>query len=206
MNLGLAGGSTPLSTYRSLSQLWLPWDRVDAWLTDERWVPLDHPDSNAGAAKQALFDHVPAALHPAPFDEWTPDEAAADYETTLRQVLGSDGGEGIQPDLVILGMGEDGHTASLFPDSSALTETERLYVATWVPRHSSWRLTATVPLLQAAQRLFFLVTGEHKAEAVAAVLEDDEPLPAGVVAAGAADVTWFLDEAAAAELSGGGTD
>jgi len=209
MNLGLAGGSTPLSSYRNLTRLSLPWERVDAWFTDERWVPLDHPDSNARAAREALFDYVPATLHPAPFDEWTPDEAAADYENTLRQVLGSGEAKGaaaaIEPNLVILGMGEDGHTASLYPDTSALGEQERLYVAAWVPQRSAWRLTATIPFLQTARQLFFLVTGEHKAEAVAAVLEDEEPLPAGLVAAGANDVTWFLDEAAAAGISGGGT-
>ncbi len=193
--LGLAGGGTPRTTYLRLREEEVPWRRVDAFLGDERWVPPDHPESNARMARQALLDHVPAEFHPVPWDVGDPGEAAASYEATLGSLMPD-----WSPDVVLLGMGDDGHTASLFPGSPALEERQRRFIATWVGAKAAWRLTATLPLLWAARHIMFLVTGAAKAEAVAAVLRDQQPLPARLVAAGAGDVTWIVDAAAAAEL------
>lgn len=200
VSLALAGGSTPLATYARLRDEHVPWERVDAWMGDERWVPPDHPDSNAGAARRALVDHVSLRFHPVPWGVDDPADAAQEYQETLRQVLDGQDGQ-LRPDVVILGLGQDAHCASLFPGSDALEVRDRLYVATRKPDSGQWRLTATLPLLWAARRVLFLVSGASKAPAVAATLKgDDERLPARLVMQGAAEVTWLLDRAAASGL------
>ncbi len=195
VTLGLAGGGTPRTTYLRLRDEAVPWEDVDAWLGDERWVPPDHADSNLRMAREALLDHVPATVHPVRYELGDPQAAAADYTATLERIMPD-----ARPDLVLLGIGDDGHTASLFPGSDALDEPERGYVATWVAAKDAWRLTATLPLLAAARKVMFLVTGSGKAPAIAAILRDAEPLPARRVAEAADDVTWFLDAAAASHL------
>ncbi len=202
--IGLAGGSTPRLTYELLADRTVPWEAVHAWMTDERHVPENHPESNAGMARRALFDHVPATLHAVPHDE-NPQVAAADYEETLRRLLGGTRGGGPQPGLVVLGVGEDGHTASLFPGSAALEDNERDFMANWVTDKASWRLTATLPLLARARRTLFLVSGEHKAGVVAEILERSADLPAAAVHRLARDSVWLLDRAAASALSQAGT-
>ena len=199
VTLGLAGGGTPRATYETLLGEDVPWDRVDAWLADERWVPPDSSEANVRMARAALFDSVPARLHAVPYDLGDPAAAAAAYEATLQHI-----GAAPAPDVVLLGIGDDGHTASLFPGTAALAERERSYVANWVEAKGSWRVTATLPLLWAARRVVFLVTGAAKAEALADILERDRGLPAQQVAEGAADVTWFVDEAAASRLGNRG--
>ena len=171
------------------------WVNVDAWMTDERHVPIDHADSNAGMARRVLFDHVPAHLHPVPFDN-DPKRSAHLYEEQLAAVLPT-GDRGSQPSLVVLGLGTDGHTASLFPDCPQ-PEPGHDYSAISVPG-KGWRLTATYDLLARAQHTMFLVCGAHKAEVLAAVLEG-APLPATRVAGEAPDVLWLVDRAAAALL------
>jgi 6-phosphogluconolactonase len=195
--IGLAGGSTPRRTYELLATRRLGWAEIDGWLTDERHVPRNHDDSNAGMMRRALFDHVPATLHEIPWDE-APD-AAATYEATLRGILptGSDGRP--QPGLVLLGVGDDGHTASLFPDSPALEETERDFIATEVEGRG-WRFTATIPMLARARRTLFLVSGEHKAGIVGEILEGSSDLPAARVSQVTRDAVWMLDAAAASRL------
>ncbi|MDF1595053.1 MAG: 6-phosphogluconolactonase [Acidimicrobiia bacterium] len=194
VSLGLAGGSTPRGTYERLrDQADIDWTRVDAWLSDERWVPPDHEDSNGLTARTALLDHVSAAFFAIPWGEGRPPQAAAEeYAATLTRILGA------APDIVLLGMGDDGHTASLFPGTAALAETERDYVANLVPGRG-WRLTATLPLLHRTRHLIFLVAGRDKASVLARVM-DGEPLPSRLVAEGAEDVTWLVDEAAASAL------
>ena len=195
--IGLAGGSTPRRAYELLAERRLGWADIHGWLTDERHVPRNHEDSNARMMRRALFDHVPAILHEIPWDE-APD-AAATYESTLRQILpaGPDGRP--QPGLVLLGVGDDGHTASLFPDSPALEETERDFVATDV-EGKGWRFTATIPMLARARRTLFLVSGEHKAGIVAEILEGSSDLPAALVSEVSRDAMWMLDAAAASRL------
>ncbi len=198
--VGLTGGATPRLAYERLRRLRMPWDRAHAWVTDERAVPLTHPDSNSGMIRRLLFDHVPETFHPVP---WTEDAAAAAgaYEAELARFL-PQGSGGLQPGLVLLGVGEDGHTASLFPGTAALEETRRGFVANWVPQLSAWRLTATLPLLTAARRVVFLVSGASKAGIVAEVLEGDTDLPAAVVSRESRDAVWLLDHAAASLLGG----
>ena len=191
---GLAGGSTPIATYGALRERDLQWGDITCWLPDERWVPPEDPMSNALMAKRELTDHVGAPLLAPDTLLANPADAAAAYQRLLESELGD------RPDLVLLGMGPDGHTASLFPGTDALEASGRGYVATWVDTLGTWRLTATAPLLHAARRLVFLVSGADKAGMLRSILVDEEPLPAGLVAAGAKDVTWLLDAAAAAEL------
>lgn len=198
-SLGLAGGGTPGTTYARLRDEDIPWERVDAWLGDERWVPPDHPDNNGRLVRRTLLDHVPARFHPVPWEMGSPEEAAQRYEETLRGFLRHED-ERLRPDVVVLGLGRDGHCASLFPDTEALEERNRLYVATRVPKLDAWRLTATLPLLHAARRIVYIVTGHHKAQAVAEALEAVSGSPASRVMQGDADVTWFLDTGAASQL------
>ena len=193
VSLGLAGGSSPAPTYRNMRGLRCHWDRVDVWLADERWVPLNHEDSNGLMAAEALFNHVNATFHRPRWAPWLePDESAAHYEAALRSIHPADH----PPDLVLLGLGDDGHTASLFPDTAALKVDRRWFVANFVDQLDTWRLTATNPFLHTAREIFFMVEGERKAERVAEIVAG-EPYPATAVAEGPPAVTWLLDEAAA---------
>lgn len=202
LTIGLAGGTTPRLAYERLRRHRIPWDRAHAWVTDERAVPLAHPDSNSGMIRNALFDHVPGTFHPVPWvDDATAAATATAYEAELERFL-PQGPGGMQPGLVVLGVGDDGHTASLFPGTAALDETRRGFVANWVPQLAAWRLTATLPLLIAARRTVFLVSGAHKAEIVAEVLEGDTDLPAAVVSRESRDAVWLLDREAAALVGG----
>jgi 6-phosphogluconolactonase len=199
-NLALAGGSTPAPMYRELRTRDVDWKNVVLWVGDERWVPPDHKDNNSRMARDALADHVPATFLPVPYDPTSPDKAAADYEAQLRDALPERNGR-LSPDVVLLGIGDDGHTLSLFPETAALEETERLYVAHRVPKLDEWRLTATFPLIHEARHILFLVSGEGKAAAVARILEQtDATDPAKRVLDGDAEVVWLLDEGAASNL------
>jgi 6-phosphogluconolactonase len=194
-SLGLAGGSTPEATYRELSAVPTDWHGVTAWLADERWVPLDSPRSNGLMAAQSLFDHVPANLIRPEFSTGLePYESAAAYGRLLRDLHPETG-----PDLVLLGIGDDGHTASLFPGSSALDETNHRYVSNVIPETGEVRLTATYPFLNTARRIVFLVVGESKAQALEASLAGDTP--AGRVGGDETRVEWHVDRSAASKLS-----
>lgn len=195
---GLAGGSTPVATYRRLRDEPVPWERVTCWPSDERWVSLDHPDSNTAMAMRELTDHVAATVLAPDTSLPTAAEAASAYQGLLLPALSRDAL--LEPDVVLLGMGADGHTASLFPGTAALDVEDPGYVANWVEAQDAWRLTATVALLHAARHLILVVTGDSKADMMRRILIDGEPLPAQRVADGAADATWLLDEAAAAAL------
>jgi 6-phosphogluconolactonase len=197
--IGFAGGSTPESTYRRLRSARIPWGEVQGWMTDERFVPPDDPASNSGMLARTLFDHVPGTLFPVPWIE-DPMAAAAEYEQELSRLLDASPA-GIKPGLVLLGIGEDGHTASLFPDTEALSVTDRDFVAHWVPQQEAWRLTATMGLLTRARRTMFLISGARKAQIVADVLEGDADHPAAEVSRNSRDAVWLLDRDAAKLLS-----
>jgi 6-phosphogluconolactonase len=200
VDIALAGGSTPRAMYEVLADRGVDWTGVDCWFADDRWVPIDHPDSNAGMALEATRGAVRGSLLPIPHhDAVDPHIAAAQYEDLLRARLGDAGGV-IRPGLVMLGIGDDCHTASLFPGTEALAVTDRDVVANWVPAKDAWRITTTMPLLHRAEQLVFLVQGPGKADALAEVLEGDGSTPAARVAAGGRDVHWLVDEAAAAHL------
>ncbi len=147
LSIGLAGGSAAEAAYRALRGRASGWDRVDAWLSDERWVPPDSERSNGRLVATTLLDHVGARFTRPRWSEYLePDDVAAHYEAHLRSLHGSS-----PPDLIVLGMGSDGHTASLFPDTRALEEHRRWFVANDVPSLDEMRLTTTFPLLWSAR-------------------------------------------------------
>ncbi len=194
--LALAGGGTPRATHERLRTAAVDWDRVTMWLADERWVPADHEESNERMARETLVDDTGSRLVAPVFGD-DPHDAAAAYAVTLDEIWIERDGVAA-PDIVMLGLGEDGHTASLFPSTAALTERGTTYVANWVEAKQVWRLTATMRLLWSARTIVFLVTGRAKADMVARIIDDEQPYPAGLVSAGArGEVVWMLDRAAA---------
>lgn len=200
----LAGGSTPEATYEVLARDHagdVDWPNVHVFFGDERTVPPDHEDSNYRMAREALLDRVPVGSVHRMRGELPPDEAAASYEEELSGFFGA---EFPTLDLVMLGIGEDGHTASLFPETPALGVTDRLAVANPVPKLDTTRLTLTVPVLNAAREVRFLVAGGGKAEALAEILEggaDPRAYPAKLVQPPGGP-TWMADRDAATSLRG----
>jgi 6-phosphogluconolactonase len=198
-SLGLAGGSTPSATYEALAKSDTDWDRIPVWLADERWVPSTHDQSNQRMAMAAFSGAIDSSLVPVPWNlSIDANTGAMLYEDYLRMRLPVVR-DRIHPDLVVLGIGDDGHTASLFPGTSAL-DAQGDYVANWVPKLDTWRITATTTMLQAARKIVFIVTGEGKAKTMREIMEPHCSHPAAVVAQGATDVVWVLDGAAASEL------
>ena len=202
--VALAGGSTPEATYEVLARDHggdVDWPNVHVFFGDERTVPPDHEDSNYRMAREAILDLVPVGSVHRMRGELPPDEAAASYEGDLAGFFGE-----MPPalDLVMLGIGGDGHTASLFPQTPALGATDRLAVANPVPKLDTIRLTLTVPVLNAARKVLFLVAGEGKAEAIHEILEGDaDPsrYPAKLVRPPGGPI-WMVDRAAAQSLQG----
>jgi 6-phosphogluconolactonase len=192
--LGLAGGSTPKATYGRLTGMPIDWEGVTTWMTDERWVLPDDPDSNQAMVRESLgtvgrirflapntrLDHVSAS--------------ARRMTRSMACLMNRHPGRS----LTLLGMGDDGHTASLFPGTAALSVTGSAYVANWVSHLDTWRLTASFGLLAASDVVLFLVAGENKAEVVGRIASGDD-YPAGGVTA-RERVVWMLDEAAASLL------
>lgn len=202
VTVAMAGGSTPIPAYRRLAGMDLPWERVCAWVGDERYVPPDHPDSNGSMIGRELLDGAAARFLRIPWKEGrSAARAAALYEERLLEEIAHDSG-GPRPDLVLAGMGGDGHTLSLFPGSPVLDVTDRWYVADEIDAAQPSRLTATYPLVHRARRIYALVSGGSKARALAEVLNPTGPdaLPARLLMAGDAAVTWMVDEAAASLL------
>jgi 6-phosphogluconolactonase len=204
--LALAGGRTPRGLYALLARDAtfrgaIPWDRTHVYWGDERHVPPEHPDSNYRMAREALLDHVPlpgANVHRVPVEEPDARRAAERYEHDLRAGFALAGATPPRFDLVVLGLGADGHTASLFPGAEALDETVRLAVATRAPAPPIERITLTLPVLNHAACVAFLVSGADKAAVVRAVLAEPRgpPLPAQRVRP-AGRLVWLLDAAAA---------
>lgn len=198
----LSGGSTPLRLYSLMAsepyRSRVHWRGVELFFGDERCVPPEHRDSNFKSINEALLSHVPVKAHRMQ-GELPPREAALRYEEDIRRAFGSD--EGIPAfDLVLLGLGTDGHTASLFPGTEVLGETERLAAAVYVERLDSWRVTLTLPVINAARNVVFLVSGGAKAQIVKDVIEGPGSYPASLVRPAAAKVLWLLDRAAASLL------
>jgi len=208
--IALSGGSTPRNLYTLIAanaSATLPWDQMFFFWGDERHVPQDSPDSNYRMAQEALLSKVPvppANIFPVPAENPDAAQAAEIYEQTLRKFFAVAPGEFPRFDLILLGMGPDGHTASLFPETPALQEKSRLVVANWVEKLGSSRITFTLPLLNAARRVAFLVSGTDKAAALHEVLEGSAPsekYPSRLVQPSEGKVIWFVDRAAASELS-----
>jgi 6-phosphogluconolactonase len=209
--VALAGGSTPRPVYHLLAaspyRERIDWLQVQYYWGDERNVGPDSPESNYRMAKETLLDHVP--VQPEQVHrmrgELAASEAAAEYEQVLARTFGLAPGAFPRFDLILLGMGPDGHTASLFPQTSALAIRDRMVVANLVPKLATERITLTVPTLNAAAAIVFLVAGTDKADALAAVLqgpEQPEEYPSQLIAPANGTLTWMVDRAAAAKLSG----
>jgi 6-phosphogluconolactonase len=207
--VALAGGSTPRQLYQTLAhadavRARVPWDRIEFFWGDERHVPPDHPDSNFRMANEALFASAPVApaqihrIHAEAADAAT---AASDYEAEILTTLRSK--SGIPSfDLVLLGLGTDGHTASLFPGTPALVERHRICVANWVGALGVHRITITLPLINAARAVMFVVSGVDKASIVRDVLQPDASRPAlpAQLVRPRGDLLWMLDDPAATRV------
>jgi 6-phosphogluconolactonase len=210
--IAISGGSTPKTTFALLAdpnEPWrthMPWADLDLYWVDERCVPPDDADSNYRMTREAMLDHVP--LQPEQIHriegELDPEAAAARYETELRSSFRLEGAESPRFDLVALGMGPDGHTASLFPHTEAIHELSRLSVANHVPQQKdSWRITLTWPVINHASSVFFLIAGQDKAAVLNEVLtgpRDPERLPSQLIWPASGILTLILDKAAAALL------
>jgi 6-phosphogluconolactonase len=200
----LSGGSTPRRLYECLAAPGIaarfPWDRTHWFWGDERFVPHDHRDSNYRMAREALLSRVSipdANIHAVPTEGLSPEEAAIAYETTLKHFYGADALALDRPlfDVTLLGIGDDGHTASLFPGQPALQETRRWAVAV-IGAKAEARITLTYPVLNSSREVAFLVTGEAKRDVVARAQAGDRTLPAAMVRP-VGRLHWLMDRAAA---------
>ncbi len=211
VTLALSGGSTPRALYALLAgdhfRSRVPWPRVHVFWGDERCVPPDHSESNYRMAREALLDVVPIPaqnIHRMPGEGKDHARAAADYEQTLKAFFRVPEGEWPRFDLILLGMGEDGHTASLFPGTAALMEHERWVTANYVEKLGTYRLTLTVPVINHAANVVFLVSGESKASVLREVLEgkaQPQRLPSQLVGPEEGRLVFIVDQAAAKELT-----
>ncbi len=204
-DLVLSGGSTPRRTHELLAAVELPWDKVHVFFGDERCVPPDHADSNWRMARETLIQRarIPDANVHRIAGERDPEDAASDAENVIQEHFSLRPGEMPRFDVVLLGMGSDGHTASLFPGTHAMEESTRLVVANHVEKLGAWRVTMTFPLFEAAARVMFLVVGADKAAMVrsSTVLRPSPSTPpAGRVRPRGGSLVWFVDAAAGAKL------
>ncbi len=202
-SLVLAGGSTPKPLYEKLSQDSLPWNKIHIFWGDERYVPPTHPDSNEKMARTAWLDRVTIPetnIHPMPTLSSNPELDAAKYDQHIREFFSVQPGQFPHFDLVLLGMGDDGHTASLFPQTKALTKKDRLI--TVGNKNEEPRLTFTVPLINAASCVLFMVAGAGKQKALEQVFlpqGDDFSYPSRLIKP-QGELWWFLEENAAKKM------
>jgi 6-phosphogluconolactonase len=213
--VALSGGTTPRTIFSLLAaepfSREVPWRSIYFFWVDERWVPPDHPDSNYRLAAQTLLDRVgvPAEnIFRIPSELSEPNRAAESYSATLRECLmrsdgsAESGSHSNRPrlDLVLLGMGADGHTASLFPNTAAVNAKAEIAVSNYVDKLNSYRITLTAPTINNARNIAFIVSGEEKAEALKNVLEGDclpQLYPSQLIRPGNGMLSWMVDEAAA---------
>jgi 6-phosphogluconolactonase len=206
-HIALSGGSTPNALFRLMASpeyiTQFDWAHIHLWWSDERYVPLESPELNYNMANDALIRHVripPANVHRTPVERPAA-EAAEDYEAEIVRTVGNS-----LPafDVILLGLGDDGHTASCFPGTLAALPPDRLVAAHYVNKVKMWRITFTPRLLNAAQHVIFLVSGTGKAAVLERVLHgpyQPDVLPAQIVAPHPGDLTWMIDAGAAANLS-----
>ncbi len=211
VRIAISGGSTPKAMFHLLAdpahhfRQRIPWHAIELFWVDERMVPPDHADSNYRMTREALLDHVP--LPPEQVHriegELTPQQAADRYEFAIRRGFRLEGAESPRFDILALGMGDDGHTASLFPHTEAIHEMGRLVAANHVPQKDTWRVTLTWPVINQAREVFFLIGGAEKAAVLREVLlgpGDVERLPSQLIWPVSGILTMILDQAAAAQL------
>jgi len=208
--VALSGGSTPKGVYALLAEgeihKQIPWPKVHLFWGDERCVPPTHPESNYRMAEETLLSRVPIPaqnIHRIPAEK-APAQAADAYEQVLQEFFALPQDTPPRFDLVFLGMGPDGHTASLFPGTTGLREDKRLVIAHYVEKLGAWRVTLTSPVLNQAAHVVFLVCGADKAETLRQVLEgsyEPERLPAQLIRPVHGTLLWLVDQAAASSLS-----
>jgi len=207
--VALAGGSTPRAVYARLAETAVEgvlWSKTEVFWGDERLVPPDDPASNYGMARETLLSRVPIPLDNVqrfPTELSPPEAVARQYEKQIRASFNLRRGARPRFDLVLLGVGEDGHTASLFPGSTALHERRRLAVAVFVDKLQAFRVSLTLPVLNAARLVVFVVQGESKAEILGRVLGPDrqpDKWPAQAVQPKGGRLIWLMDSAAACRL------
>lgn len=209
--IAISGGSTPKAMFALLADPAQPfrsaidWSKLQLFWVDERCVPPTDPDSNFRMTNEALLSKIP--LPPENIfrmeGELDPEEAASRYESTLRNSMKLEGAESPAFDLLLLGMGDDGHTASLFPHTAALHELGRLVVANHVPQKETWRITLTFPVINQAREVAFLIEGAAKTDVLAEVLTgpyDPERLPSQLIRPSNGKLRFLLDDTAAARL------
>lgn len=205
--VSLTGGSTPEQLYKLLASPsyrdQIDWQNVYVFWGDERWVPLDDPKSNAKMSFETLLDHVDIPqeqIFPMYKDGVSPQSYANEYEHTLRTVLGETGAF----DLILLGMGDDGHTASLFPGTPVLNETEKWVDAYFLEPQDMYRITLTAPLINRAEKVVFALFGANKAPALYEVLEglpNAATYPSQLINPTRGEILWLVDETAATKLT-----
>ena len=207
--VAISGGSTPKRMFAVLSEepflSDLPWDKLHLYWVDERCVPPSDPESNYGVTKELLLDKVPlpASQVYRMEGELDPQEASSRYEALIRNTFKLEGAETPVFDLVQLGMGDDGHTASLFPHTEGIDELGRIAFANHVPQKNTWRITLSWPVIIAAREVVFLIEGAAKTEVLARVLtgpKDLETLPSQLIRPANGKLLFLLDTAAAAKL------
>ncbi len=209
--VAVSGGSTPQATFALLADpagpfaATVPWDKLQLYWVDERCVGPEHPESNYGVCRELLLSKVPLPAENVfrMEGELDPEEAANRYESVLRNSMKLEGAESPAFDLLLLGMGPDGHTASLFPHTEALEVLNRLVIANHVPQKETWRITLTWPVINQASEVVFAIEGAGKADVLAEVLvgpRDIERLPSQLIRPSNGKLLFLLDEAAAAKL------
>ncbi|GAB3655340.1 6-phosphogluconolactonase [Echinicola sediminis] len=205
-NVALTGGSSPVKLYKLLAEpsykSQVDWDKVFVFWGDERWVPLEDEQSNAGMAYATLLNHVPVPkenIYPMWAAGITPEARAAEYSQYLEKELGDSG----EFDLILLGMGDDGHCASLFPGTKVLEEQEKWVEGYFLESKDIYRITLTAPLINKAKKIVFFVFGENKSQALYEVLEGDRnpsQYPSQLIQPNEGEMLWLVDEAAASKL------
>lgn len=208
--IALSGGSTPKNLFTLIAanaSASLPWAQIFFFWGDDRHVPPTDPESNYRMANETLLSKVPvppANIFRIPTENPDASSVAETYEKTLQKFFALQPGEFPRFDLILLGMGPDGHCASLFPETEALQEKSRLVVANWVEKLHAHRITLTLPVLNAARRVAFLVSGSDKAAVLHEVLEGDAPgekYPSKLVRPSDGKLIWFVDRGAASQIS-----
>jgi 6-phosphogluconolactonase len=207
--MALSGGGTPKKLYQLIAsdeyRDKYPWEKIHVFFGDERCVPEDHEDSNLRMAKEALLDKVPIPahnIHPIRIDVDDVVASAARYHDELLSVLPNENGTPTF-DLVLLGIGDDGHTASLFPGTPILNQMDKYADAVYVEKFQSWRISITYPIINAAANIYLLATGDSKASIVKSVMFDEpptEPYPIQRIN-GQGNMFWYLDDEAAAQAA-----